>query len=86
MWGRYDTRDEQRDRGDAWDRNFGIRIDAKRKALDALDAARRSTAHNGDANGDGANQTGDPGDRAGQRRPHVTGTSQFGFAGLAAFR
>ena len=34
-----------------------IRIDAKRQALDALDAARRSTAHNGDGNGDGANQT-----------------------------
>jgi integrase len=29
-----------------------IRIDAKRQALDALDAARRSTAHNGDGNGD----------------------------------
>jgi integrase len=28
-----------------------IRIDAKRQALDALDAARRSTAHNGDGNG-----------------------------------
>ena len=35
-----------------------IRIDAKRQALDALDAARRSTAHNGDGNGiGGANQT-----------------------------
>jgi len=34
-----------------------IRIDAKRQALDALDAARRSTAHNGDGNGDGASQT-----------------------------
>jgi hypothetical protein len=36
-----------------------IRIDAKRQALDALDAARRSTAHNGDGNGngDGADQT-----------------------------
>jgi integrase len=33
-----------------------IRIDAKRQALDALDAARRSTAHNGDGNGD-ADQT-----------------------------
>jgi hypothetical protein len=30
-----------------------IRIDAKRQALDALDAARRSTAHNGDGNGNG---------------------------------
>lgn len=34
-----------------------IRIDEKRQALDALDAARRSTPHNGDGNGDGANQT-----------------------------
>jgi hypothetical protein len=34
-----------------------IRIDAKRQALDALDAARRSTAHNGDGNGDGPNRT-----------------------------
>ncbi|HXW06859.1 MAG TPA: site-specific integrase [Vicinamibacterales bacterium] len=34
-----------------------IRIDAKRQALDALDAARRSTADNADGNGDGANQT-----------------------------
>ena len=33
-----------------------IRIDAKRQALDALDAARRSTAHNGDGNGDGAKE------------------------------
>ncbi|MET0212811.1 MAG: hypothetical protein ABW292_07410, partial [Vicinamibacterales bacterium] len=31
-----------------------IRIDAKRQALDALDAARRSTTHNGEGNGDGA--------------------------------
>ena len=35
-----------------------IRIDAKRQALDALDAAGRAPAHNGDGNGDdGANQT-----------------------------
>ena len=34
-----------------------IRIDAKRQALDALDAARRATAPNGDGNGDGANET-----------------------------
>jgi integrase len=34
-----------------------IRIDAKRQALDALDAARRATEHNGDGNGDGANDT-----------------------------
>jgi hypothetical protein len=32
-----------------------IRIDAKRQALDALDAARRSTAHNGEGNGNVAN-------------------------------
>jgi hypothetical protein len=35
----------------------GIRIDAKRQALDASDAARRSTTHNGDGNGDGATET-----------------------------
>jgi len=34
-----------------------IRIDAKRQALDALDAARRSPAHNGDGNGDSATET-----------------------------
>ena len=34
-----------------------IRIDAKRQALDVLDAVRRSRADNGDGNGDGANQT-----------------------------
>jgi hypothetical protein len=34
-----------------------IGIDPKRQALDALDAARRSTAHDGDGTGDGANQT-----------------------------
>jgi hypothetical protein len=34
-----------------------IRIDAKRQALDALDAARRSTAHHGEGNGDGGDQT-----------------------------
>jgi hypothetical protein len=34
-----------------------IRIDAKRQALDALDAARRSPAHNGEGNGNGAKQT-----------------------------
>jgi hypothetical protein len=33
------------------------RIDATRQALDAADAARRSTAHNGDGNQDGANET-----------------------------
>ena len=63
-----------------------IRIDAKRQALDALDAARRSTAHNGDGNGDGANQTEIAAIVEVSRRPHVTVTSQFAFAGLAAFR
>ena len=62
-----------------------IRIDAKRQALDALDAARRSTAHNGEE-GHGERADRDPGGRGGQRRPHVTVTSQFAFAGLAAFR
>ena len=58
-----------------------IRIDAKRQALDALDAARRATAHNGDGNGDGRRTPdGDPGGRGGRRRPHVTVTSQFAFA------
>ncbi|HUQ73059.1 MAG TPA: hypothetical protein VM165_26250 [Planctomycetaceae bacterium] len=60
-----------------------IRIDAKRQALDALDAARRSPAHNGDGNGDGgANQTEIP------TIVEVSDdlTSQFAFAGLAAFR
>jgi integrase len=63
-----------------------IRIDAKRQALDALDAARRSTAHNGDGNGDGgANQTEIPA-IVEVADDHVTVTSQFAFAGLAAFR
>jgi len=34
-----------------------IRIDGKRQTLDALDAARRSPAHTGDGNGDGATET-----------------------------
>ncbi len=62
-----------------------IRIDAKRQALDALDNLRRG--------GDAANGNGKPAqrrrnrdDRRGRRRPHVTVTSQFAFAGLAAFR
>src|SRR6188768_479849 len=60
-----------------------IRIDAKRQALDALDNLRRG--------GDAANGNGKPTndaevetDRRGHRRPHVTVTSQFAFAGLAA--
>ena len=59
-----------------------IRIDAKRQALDALDTARRSPAHNGEFNGDGGNQTEIP------AIVEVSGdpTSQFGFARVAACR
>ena len=56
---------------------------AKRKSgNDALDAARRSTAHNGDGNGDGADQTEIP------AIVEVSDdlTSQFAFAGLPAVR
>ena len=63
-----------------------IRIDAKRQALDALDAARRSTAHNADGNGDGANQTEIPAIVEVSDDPYVTVTSQFGFARIAACR
>ena len=63
-----------------------IRIDAKRQALDALDAARRLDGANGDGNGDGADADGNRDDRGGRRRPHVTVTSQFGFARIAASR
>ena len=59
-----------------------IRIDAKRQALDALDAARRSTAHNGDGNGDGVNQTEIPTIVEVSDDP----TSQFGFARIPACR
>jgi hypothetical protein len=62
-----------------------IRIDAKRQALDALDTLPRG--------GDAANGNGKPAgeaemeaNRRARRRPHVTVTSQFAFAGLAAFR
>jgi hypothetical protein len=44
-------------RAACWSTIRTSRIDAKRQALDALDAARRSTTHNGDGNGEGANQT-----------------------------
>jgi hypothetical protein len=59
-----------------------IRIDAKRQALDALDVARRSAAHTGDGNGDGANRTEIP------AIVEVSDdlTSQFAFAGLAALQ
>ena len=62
-----------------------IRIDAKRQALDALDAARRDEAGNGngaDGNGEAAN--------AGEIETVVEVsdelTSPFAFAGLAALR
>jgi len=58
---------------------------AKRQALDALDDVRRG--------GDGANGDGKPANDAEietvvdvPRRPHVTVTLQFAFAGLAAIR
>ena len=63
-----------------------IRIDAKRQALDALDNLRRATATMANGNGKPANDDGNRDDRGGRRRPHVTVTSQFAFAGLAAFR
>ena len=62
-----------------------IRIDAKRQALDALDdpaARRRRRKRQRKA----PEWRGGRDDRGGQRRPHVTVTSQFAFAGLAAFR
>jgi hypothetical protein len=59
-----------------------IRIDAKRQG--SLDAARRSPAHNGDGNGDGANRTEIPAIVEVSERPHVTVTSQFGLAWIAA--
>jgi hypothetical protein len=62
-----------------------IRIDAKRQALDALDAARRSTAHNGEGNGDDANETEIPAIvrlATTSRHNHI----QFGFARIPACR
>jgi len=62
-----------------------IRIDAKRQAVDGLDDLRRagdSAKGNGKPANDGRNQD----DRGGLRRPHVTVTSQFAFAGLATLR
>jgi hypothetical protein len=49
-----------------------IRIDAKRQALDALDAARREAAWEWQWRREGQKRRGDPDDRGGQRRPHVT--------------
>ena len=64
-----------------------IRIDAKRQALDALDAAAaHDSAQWRTATESRPNDDGDRDDRGGRRRPHVTVTSQFAFAGLAAFR
>jgi Phage integrase family len=62
-----------------------IRIDAKRQALDALDAAGARQRIMAVAMGTRKPDS-DPGDRGGQRRPHVTVTSQFGFAWIAACR
>jgi len=65
-----------------------IRIDAKRQALDAMDAQRGSVLPALGGAGNGGN-----GDSAEIRavvglpeRGHVTVTSQFAFAGLASLR
>ena len=67
-----------------------IRIDAKRQALDALDAARRAPAENGDGDGKGNGEAPDEGDIDALvevvRRPHVTVTSQSAVERLPAFR
>ena len=42
-----------------------IRIDAKRQALDALDAARRNAAPNGNGDGDSSTSKGDAPDQGG---------------------
>ena len=65
-----------------------IRIDAKRQALDALDDLRRARRQRIMATAMEPAQTRrrNRDDRGGRRRPHVTVTSQFAFAGLAAFR
>jgi integrase len=57
-----------------------IRIDAKGQALDT--ARRRRRERQRKAGQPHRNRD----DRGGRRRPHVTVTSQFAFAGLAAFR
>ena len=61
-----------------------IRIDAAHQALDALDDLLRRAATNG--NGKPENNAEIRDDCRGRRRPHVTVTSQFAFAGLAAPR
>jgi len=61
-----------------------IQIDAKRQALDALNAARRSGEQQ--QRSSCRKQKGNPSDCRGRRRPYVTGTSQFGFARIAACR
>jgi len=49
-----------------------IRIDAKRQALDALDAARRTTAPNGNGDGEGADAM-----KKGQTRAELTPSSRY---------
>jgi hypothetical protein len=63
-----------------------IRIDAKRQALDALEAARRTAEGNGNGDEKAKNDGGDPGDRGGQRRPHATVTSQSAVERVSASR
>jgi hypothetical protein len=63
-----------------------IRIDAKRQALDALDAARRGESEPIGGSDWKSHSAGASGDRRGPRRVHVTVTSQFGFGGLSAVR
>jgi integrase len=62
-----------------------IRIDAKRQALDVLDTLRRGgEAENGNGKTESDAEVPTSVDVA--RRPHLTVTSQFAFAGLAPFR
>jgi hypothetical protein len=70
-----------------------IRIDAKRQALDALDAARRNAAPNGNGDGDCSKGNEDRPDEAGfdalvevSGRAHVTVTSQSAVERVAALR
>ena len=68
-----------------------IRIDAKRQALDALDAARRNSAPNGD--GDGSKSNGEAPDEGDidalvevSDDAHVTVTSQSAVERVSALR
>lgn len=63
-----------RERRPAGDRDRVYEIDGARQRIMAM------------AMGTAGRPDGDPGDRGGQRRPHVTVTSQFGFAWIAAGR